>query len=337
MRNHTATHLLNWALRKVLGEHVEQKGSLVDADKTRFDFTHDKPLTPEEIAEVERLVNEKIYADLPVTAGGDAAGRGEEDPRRAGGLRREVSRPGARAADRRRAAGGATLENSVEFCGGTHLTHTGQAGFFKIVSQEAVGKGVRRVTAVTGREAVAAVQQLSSVAGRPDRPASTASRRNCRRASRRLQEEIKKLQQQLKKGAAGDLAGRGRQAAGGGGRGERRQDHRRRDAGRRRTSRCASRWTACGRRPAAPWSSSAGRTDGKVSLIAAVTDDLVQEGPARRQAGRAGGEGGRRRRRRQAELAQAGGKDPAKLGEALELGREPGEPAAEPLGARFRD
>ena len=79
MRNHTATHLLNWALRKVLGEHVEQKGSLVDAEKTRFDFAHDKPLTPEQVAEVERLVNEKIYADLPVTPVDDAAGGGEED------------------------------------------------------------------------------------------------------------------------------------------------------------------------------------------------------------------------------------------------------------------
>ena len=68
MRNHTATHLMNWALRKVLGGEINQKGSLVDAEKTRFDFTYDKPLSAEQIAEVERLVNEKIYSDLPVTA-----------------------------------------------------------------------------------------------------------------------------------------------------------------------------------------------------------------------------------------------------------------------------
>src|SRR6202011_5567797 len=67
MRHHTAAHFINWALRKVLGGNIDQKGSLVDADKTRFDFTHDKPLTADEIAEVERLVNEKILADQPVT------------------------------------------------------------------------------------------------------------------------------------------------------------------------------------------------------------------------------------------------------------------------------
>src|SRR5262249_13031273 len=66
MRNHTTTHLLNWALRKVLGEHIEQKGSLVDPEKTRFDFAHTGPLSAAEVAEVERLVNEKIYSDLPV-------------------------------------------------------------------------------------------------------------------------------------------------------------------------------------------------------------------------------------------------------------------------------
>src|SRR5262249_41752687 len=163
MRNHTATHLLNWGLRKVLGGEIDQKGSLVDPEKTRFDFSYDGPLTPQQVAEVERLVNEKIYADLPVKpvtmpladakkiSGVRAAfGEGHSDPGR--GLVIGAEKPEE-----------VTPEHSVEFCGGTHLQHTGQAGFFKIVSQEAVGKGVRRVTAVTGREAVATVQRLSSV------------------------------------------------------------------------------------------------------------------------------------------------------------------------------
>src|SRR5262249_7063426 len=160
-RNHTATHLMNWALRKVLGEHVEQKGSLVDAGKTRFDFTHSEPLSADQIAEVERLVNEKIYTDLPVTAvqkplaeakalPGVRAVFGETypDPVR-------VLIVGAKKPEE------VTIENSVEFCGGTHLTHTGEAGFFKITSQELVSKGVRRLTAVTGKEAVRAVQKLA--------------------------------------------------------------------------------------------------------------------------------------------------------------------------------
>src|SRR5262249_52542990 len=163
MRNHTATHLLNWALRKVLGEHVEQKGSLVDATKTRFDFAHDQPLTPEQVGEVERLVNEKIYADLPVTP----VTMPLEEAKKVPGVRAVF---GEKYPDPVRVlligakkSGEATLENAVEFCGGTHLTHTGEAGFFKIVSQELVGKGVRRVTGVTGKEAVATVQRLSGL------------------------------------------------------------------------------------------------------------------------------------------------------------------------------
>src|SRR5207245_1859234 len=157
MRKHTATHLLNWALRKGLGEHIEQKGSLVDAEKTRFDFAHTGPLTDAEVAEVERLVNEKIYADLPVTPvtmpleeakklPGVRAVFGEKYPDPVRVLLIGAKKPGE-----------ATPDQSIEFCGGTHLMHTGEAGFFKIVSQELVGKGVRRVTAVTGKEAVATV------------------------------------------------------------------------------------------------------------------------------------------------------------------------------------
>ena len=178
----------------------------MDATKTRFDFAHDAPLTPEQVAEVERLVNEKIYADLPVTPvtmllddakqiPGVRAVFGEKYPDPVRVIMIGAERPEE-----------VTDRNSVEFCGGTHLCHTGQAGFFKIVGQEAVAKGVRRVTAVTGREAVAAVQKLSAVVD------ALAGRFNCKPEDvpgrvEQLQEEVKKLQQQLKKGAATDLAG----------------------------------------------------------------------------------------------------------------------------------
>jgi alanyl-tRNA synthetase len=204
VRNHTATHLLNLALREVLGPHVEQKGSLVDAEKTRFDFSHDKPLTTDEIRRVEEIVNRQILRDLPVTPvtmplaeakklPGVRAVFGEKypDPVR-------VVMIGAEKSDQ------VTAQMSVEFCGGTHLSRTGQAGLFKIVSQENVAKGVRRVTAVTGQRAVDLVEEMSDVLG------ELTGRFNCAVAElpkrvESLQEELKKLQKQLQKGAAGDL------------------------------------------------------------------------------------------------------------------------------------
>ncbi len=204
MRNHTATHLLNFALRKVLGEHVEQKGSLVDAEKTRFDFAHDKPLSPEQISEIEQIVNEQINRDRPVTPvtiplaqakqiPGVRAVFGEKYPDPVRVLLIGPAKPED-----------ATTDDPIEFCGGTHLSRTSQAGLFKIASQEAVGKGVRRVTAVTGRKAVETVQKLSKVVG------DLAGKFNCSPDElparvEAMQEELKKLQTQLKKGMAGDL------------------------------------------------------------------------------------------------------------------------------------
>jgi alanyl-tRNA synthetase len=319
LRNHTATHLLNWGLRKVLGEHIEQKGSLVDAEKTRFDFSHNEPLTPAEAAEVERLVNEKIYADLPVTPvilplaaakkiPGVRAVFGEKYPDPVRVLLIGAEKPEE-----------VTLENSVEFCGGTHLTHTGQAGFFKIVSQEAVGKGVRRVIAVTGREAVATVQRLASVVddltGRFNcKPEELPSRING------LQEEIKNLQQQLKKGAATDLQSAADKLLAGAAevKGTRiivgempagPEEQMRQQVDRLR-QKAGSAVVVIG------WSE-----DSKVQLLAAVTDDLVKKGlHAGKLVGQVakvvgGGGGGK------PAMAQAGGKEPAKLGEALQLAR----------------
>ena len=140
MGNHTATHLMNWALRRVLGGEINQKGSLVDAEKTRFDFTHDKPLSAEQIAEVERLVNEKIYSDLPVTAVTTPLAEAKNIPGVRAVFGEKYPDPVRVLLIGAEAAKDATAETSVEFCGGTHLTHTGQAGFFKIISQEASAK-----------------------------------------------------------------------------------------------------------------------------------------------------------------------------------------------------
>jgi alanyl-tRNA synthetase len=320
MRNHTATHLLNWALRKVLGGHIEQRGSVVDAGKTRFDFAHDMPLTADEIAQVERLVNEQIYADQPVTPvimplaeakqlPGVRAVFGEKYPDPVRVLMIGAKRPAE-----------VTEGLSVEFCGGTHLAHTGQAGFFKIVSQEAVGKGVRRLIAVTGREAVATVQRLASVLD------SAAGRLSCKpdelpNRIEALQEEVKRLQQQIKKGTSSDLAG----AA---------------DKLLAAATQVGGASVIVGELPAAPEEQIRAQIDrikqkaqtavvmvgwaddGKVGLLAAATDDLVKRGiHAGKLVGEVaklvgGGGGGR------PTMAQAGGKDPAKLAEALQHARQ---------------
>jgi alanyl-tRNA synthetase len=310
-KNHTATHLLHWALHKVLGEHVEQRGSKVKPDEFTFDFSHTGPMTDAEKAEVEQLVNEKIYQDLPVQW-------------------RELSIAEAKKLPGVRAFFGDKYGDVVrvveigdgfsrEFCGGTHLDHTGQAGYFKIIAEEAVGKGVRRLTCVTAREAVKAVQREDAII------ADLTARFRCKPEELPsridgLQDEIKKLQQQLKKGAASDLQSVA--------------DKLLANAPETKGSRII-----VGEMPAGPeeqlrqqvdrlrqkapssvvvigWSD-----DGKVGLLAAVTDDLVKKGlHAGKLVGQVatvvGGKGGGK-----PTMAQAGGKEPAKLGEALALAR----------------
>ncbi|HKI30787.1 MAG TPA: alanine--tRNA ligase [Gemmataceae bacterium] len=311
-KNHTATHLLHWALHRVLGEHVEQRGSRVKPDEFTFDFSHTGPMTDAERAEVEQLVNEKVYADLPVRW-------------------RELSQAEAKALPGVKAFFGDKYGDMVrvvevgdgfsrEFCGGTHLDHTGQIGYFKIVGEEAVGKGVRRLTCVTARKAVEVVQLedaiLAELAGSfrckaDELPARVAG----------LQEEIKKLQAQLKKGAATDLTTVGDKLLAG-------------------AVEVNGAKIIVGEMPAAPEEAlrtqvdrirqKAGSAvvvigwadDGKVGLMAAATDDLVKKGAhagklVQEAAKVVGGKGGGR-----PNLAQAGGKEPAKLGEALETARK---------------
>ncbi len=155
MRHHTTTHLLHRALRQVLGEHAAQAGSLVAPDRLRFDFSHLRPLTPEQLRQVEDLVNEAIRADLPV--------RWEILPYREALARGAIALFGEKYGDRVRVVQiGEEAVLSAELCGGTHLERTGQAGFFKIVSEGSVGAGVRRIEAVAGRAAEAYVRRLEA-------------------------------------------------------------------------------------------------------------------------------------------------------------------------------
>ncbi|MBI5428993.1 MAG: alanine--tRNA ligase [Nitrosomonadales bacterium] len=148
VRNHSATHLMHKALREVLGGHVQQKGSQVDPDKTRFDFVHTQPMTDAEIMKVEAIVNAEILAN----AATQARVMGIEDAQKTGAMMLFGEKYGdeVRVLD---------IGSSRELCGGTHVKRTGDIGVFKIVAESGVAAGVRRVEAVTGEGALALVQQ----------------------------------------------------------------------------------------------------------------------------------------------------------------------------------
>ena len=151
MRNHSVTHVMHKALREVLGEHVQQKGSLVDADKTRFDFTHNAPVTAAQIREIEARVNAEILENHAT----QARVMDIESAKATGAMMLFGEKYGetVRVLD---------IGTSRELCGGTHVSRTGDIGLFKIVGESGVAAGIRRVEAVTGANALAYLQQLES-------------------------------------------------------------------------------------------------------------------------------------------------------------------------------
>ncbi|MDE6725822.1 MAG: alanine--tRNA ligase [Ruminiclostridium sp.] len=155
-RNHTCAHLLQAALRKVLGDHVHQSGSYVDPYKCRFDFSHFSAMTPEEITEVERLINEEILSASPVIT--------EELPIEEAQKRGAMALFGEKYGKVVRVV--TVPDFSTEFCGGTHLTNTAQAGLFKIVAETSVANGVRRIEGVTGFEIINNYNNLNMFLGK---------------------------------------------------------------------------------------------------------------------------------------------------------------------------
>lgn len=151
-RNHTAAHLLQAALRQVLGEHVHQKGQLVNADRVRFDFSHFEAISPEELAEIEALVNDKILSCMDIKTQVLPI----EEAQKLGAM----ALFGEKYGETVRVV--SIGDFSMEFCGGTHLKNTSQAGLFKIISEGSVASGVRRIEAVTGTGVLALLNEINA-------------------------------------------------------------------------------------------------------------------------------------------------------------------------------
>ena len=303
-RNHSATHLLHAALREVLGAHVQQKGSLVSADRLRFDFSHFQGISPAELARIEQWVN------LEVRTNGAAETRvmAYEDAITAGaiGLFGEKYESEVRVLS--------IGARSTELCGGTHVSRTGDIGLFKILSESGVASGVRRIEAVTGQGALDAVaadeQRLKAVAqlvrGTRDDVAEKVEALLDR--SRRLEKEVEQLKAKLASGQGGDLSAQAVEIGG--------------------IKLLAARVDGADAKSLrgvvdglkAKLGSSvvvlAAVEDGKVALVAGVSADLTGRVKAGELVGhvaaQVGGKGGGR-----PDFAQAGGTDPDKLAGAL--------------------
>jgi alanyl-tRNA synthetase len=307
IKNHTATHLLHRALKDVLGEHVNQAGSLVEPDRLRFDFSHFGQITAEELEQVERIVNEKIWRNIEVNISLKPIAEAKEMGAMAlfgekyGDIVRVV-RVG---------------DYSLELCGGCHVPNTSVIGLFKIVSEGGIGAGTRRIEAVTGESAYKSLNDqvglLKDAAEKlKTNPKDMGSRIEGLLAEiKQLQRENESLAAKLGNIEAGSLVSNAKQIEG--------------------VTVLSAKVQAAEmnnlRNMADDLKQKLGSAvivlgsvhDGKVNLIAAVTKDLIEKGfhagkLIKEVATRCGGGGGGR-----PDMAQAGGKDPEKLDAALQF------------------
>ncbi|CAM5204231.1 alanine--tRNA ligase [Oligella ureolytica] len=201
IRNHSVTHIMHKALRETLGGHVQQKGSLVDADKTRFDFSHDAPMTAEQIIQVEAIVNQEILNNTAVQTAHMSF-----DEAVAGGA---MALFGEKYEDEVRVL---DIGTSRELCGGTHVERTGDIGMFKIVSEGGIAAGIRRVEGITGTNALTWVnglnQQLHQAAAiLKASPADLVERvKSTQEHVRSLEKEVSQLKAKLASVASSDLS-----------------------------------------------------------------------------------------------------------------------------------
>lgn len=304
--NHSATHLMHEALRQVLGEHVQQKGSLVDADKLRFDFSHSEAMTMNELAQVASIVNDQVRGNAEVLT--------QEMDMESAIAAGATALFGEKYGDEVRVLTMGIDRFSVELCGGTHVTRTGDIGVFRIQSEAGVASGVRRIEAVTGLGALADIakadQALADVCEVVKASPAAAAEKvsNLRKEVRDLEKQITQLKQKLATGAGSDLTANavlvgdikvlGTVVDGA-------------DASTLRDTldHCKNKLSSGVVLLAA--------VDGdKISLVAGVTKDLtskVRAGDVMKEfAGRVGGKGGGR-----PDMAQGGGTDVSALGSAL--------------------
>jgi alanyl-tRNA synthetase len=303
MRNHSATHLMHKALREVLGEHVQQKGSLVDTDKTRFDFVHTAPMTDDEIAKVEQIVNAEILAN----AACQARVMDIESAQKTGAMMLFGEKYGdeVRVLD---------IGSSRELCGGTHVSRTGDIGLFKITSEGGVAAGVRRIEATTGEGALKLIntQQalITSLASDLKAPVSELASKVAQLSehAKSLEKELARIKSKLASSQGDDLVTQAIEIAG----------IKVLSATLDGADANALRETMDKLKDKLKSAAIvlASVSDGKVSLAAGVTADLISKVKAGELvnfvAGQVGGKGGGK-----PDMAMAGGTDASKLPQAL--------------------